>query len=68
MGLMCGLLHCSRAGLVVLPLQRYRLQSELSTKVDELSLSLDLALSSQLEIEAQVLLPLPPFRCFCPSS
>ena len=40
-------------GLVVLPLQRYRLQSELSTKVDELRVTLDLALSSQLQIEAR---------------
>lgn len=37
--------------LAVLPMQRYRLQSELQTKVEELQLTLDGALSAQLEHE-----------------
>ena len=37
--------------LAVLPMQRYRLQSELQTKVEELQLTLDGALAAQLELE-----------------
>ena len=37
--------------LAVLPMQRYRLQSELQSKVEELQLTLDGALAAQLELE-----------------
>jgi len=41
------------AGLVVLPLQRYRLQVDLQRRVDELSASLDASLRAHLEEELQ---------------
>lgn len=41
------------AGLVVLPLQRYRLQADLQRRVDELSASLDASLRAHLEEELQ---------------
>jgi GTP-binding protein EngB required for normal cell division len=40
-------------GLVVLPLQRYRLQTDLQRRVDELSASLDASLRAHLEEELQ---------------
>jgi uncharacterized membrane-anchored protein YhcB (DUF1043 family) len=40
-------------GLVVLPLQRYRLQTDLQRRVDELSASLDSSLRAHLEEELQ---------------